>query len=277
MELGEIDDRLPSDEFEPEPASKRGPLFVAVALVLLIGIAAFLVWRRQAPVAPQQKTAAVADKVEAPASDGPAAAAIDVPPLDLSDPLVRELLGQLSKSPEIAAWLATNGLIRSFVTSVENVASGPTPARHLRSLAPTQTFSVEDRGRYTVIDRRSYQRYDGIADAVAGLDAAGLAKVYATLKPRLQEAYRELGHPDGNIDGAVETAIVRLLEVPVVESDVRLRPSGAVGYEFDDDRLEALSPAQKQLLRMGPRNVKQIQGQLRAVAKALQIPDARLP
>jgi hypothetical protein len=183
----------------------------------------------------------------------------------------------LSSRPEIAAWLATDGLVRNFAVSLENVASGPTPAKHLRPLAPQQAFRVVDRGRDTIVDPQSYERYDGIAAAVGSLDPNGLAKAYVVLKPRLQDAYKELGHPDANVDQAIETAIVRLLEVPVVERDVRLRPAGGVAYEYEDDRLEALSPAQKQLLRMGPRNVKQIQEKLRAVARALQIPDERLP
>ena len=41
--------------------------------------------------------------------------------------------------------------------------------------------------------------------------------------------------------------------------------------------LESLTNAQKQLLRMGPRNVKLIQAKLREVAVALGIPASRLP
>lgn len=277
MELGDPDQEpAPLLELEPERSSRGFWIFVVVALALLVGAASYLLWRRP-PTAVQQ--AAQAGKGAA--IPGPSTttdtAAIEVPPLDLTDPLVRQLIGQLSSRPEIAAWLATNGLLRNFAVSVENVASGPTPAKHLRPLAPAQAFRVVDRGRDTVVDPQSYQRYDGIASAVGAMDPDGLARAYSILKPRLQEAYKELGHPDGNIDAAVETAIVRLLEVPVVEGDVRLRPSGAVAYEYDDDRLEALSPAQKQLLRMGPRNVKQVQEKLRAIARALQIADSKLP
>ena len=39
-----------------------------------------------------------------------------------------------------------------------------------------------------------------------------------------------------------------------------------------DRRLEALSPAQRHLLRMGPRNVRMIQGELRTLAAALGVP-----
>jgi hypothetical protein len=278
MELGDPDQEpAPAIEPEPERAALGFWMFVVLGVALLVGTATYLMWRRPATTPADQK-ATVVDKGSGPsAATGPDAPAIEVPPLDLTDPLVRQLIGPLSSRPELAAWLATNGLIRNFVVSVENVANGPTPARHLRPLAPTQAFAVVERGRDIVIDPKTYQRYDAITGAIGGLDPNGLARAYSILKPRMQEAYKELGHPDGNIDGAIETAIVRLLEVPIVEGDVRLRPSGATAYEFEEDRLEALSPAQKQLLRMGPRNVRQVQEKLRAVARALQIPDDRLP
>jgi hypothetical protein len=44
-----------------------------------------------------------------------------------------------------------------------------------------------------------------------------------------------------------------------------------------DERLESLSPAQKQLFRMGPRNVKIIQAKLRDIALYLGIPQNKLP
>jgi hypothetical protein len=42
-----------------------------------------------------------------------------------------------------------------------------------------------------------------------------------------------------------------------------------VSYEFGDARLESLSGAQRQFLRMGPRNVRLIQDKLRELAPLL--------
>jgi hypothetical protein len=41
-------------------------------------------------------------------------------------------------------------------------------------------------------------------------------------------------------------------------------------YEFEDENLESLQPAQKQLLRMGPSNTKRIKSKLSEVARALR-------
>jgi hypothetical protein len=48
-----------------------------------------------------------------------------------------------------------------------------------------------------------------------------------------------------------------------------------VVYEYADPKLEALSPAQKALLRMGPRNVPRVQAKLRELAAALRSPAER--
>ncbi len=40
-------------------------------------------------------------------------------------------------------------------------------------------------------------------------------------------------------------------------------------YRYVDPKLEALSPAQKQLLRMGPENAQKIQAKLRELAGVL--------
>ena len=68
-----------------------------------------------------------------------------------------------------------------------------------------------------------------------------------------------------------------LLKTPVVADPIGVRPEGGTGYAFTDPALEALTPAQKQLLRTGSANVQKTQASLRAIALALGIPAERLP
>jgi hypothetical protein len=267
----------PPDQ-EPERGS-RTPLWIAAGLLIIAAaVAGVVFFTRPAPAPPREPAAQANAAAQTEALDplGPTVEPIDLPPLVLTDPLVREMLGKLSSSPTLAAWLATDGLIRAFVVSVENVADGASPAKHVRVLAPRSAFRTLTEDGVTTVDPRSYARYDGIANAAASMDPAGLARVYSILKPRLIEAYAELGHPAGDLDAAVERAIVQLLEAPVVEEPIVLRPR-VLSFRYDRQDLEALSPAQKQLLRMGPRNVRRVQDQLRAVARELGIPTTRLP
>jgi len=273
-------DPAPPAELEPERGS-RTSLWIALALLVLAALIVAGVWyvrsragARASRADAGQATLPIASEVREPL--GPAVEPIELPPLVLTDPLVRELLGKLSSSPTLAAWLATDGLIRALAVSVENMAEGTSPAKHLRVLAPRTPFKAVTEGRTITIDPHSYSRYDGVANAAASLDPAGLARVYSMLKPRLAEAYAELGHPQGELDTAVERAIVILLQTPVVSEPVTLR-SRVLSYKYEREDLEALTPAQKHLLRMGPRNQRIVQEQIRAVARELGIPPGRLP
>ena len=115
-----------------------------------------------------------------------------------------------------------------------------------------------------------------IANAIASVDPAGAARLYATLKPRIEEAHRELGSPDQSFDRTVERAIVALLDTPIPDGSVQLVPKG-IGYAFADKSVENLTGAQKLLLRTGPRNARIIKGKLRDIGVALGIPPGRLP
>jgi Protein of unknown function (DUF3014) len=258
------------------PTRPVGVWVVVVALIAAAGAAAYiaLVWRaRPAPPGPSARTTTATTP---PPSLGGTPESITVPPLDASDTLVRTLVQALSESPAVMAWLPTNGLIRNFTVVVANIADGATPALHLKVLRPPSPFRIVERDGNPYVDPRSYDRYAVIADAVASVDPAGAARLYATLKPRIEEAHRDLGSPDQSFDRTLERAIVTLLETPIVDGQVRLKLKG-IGYAYADERLESLTAAQKQLLRMGPRNVRIIEARLREIALALGIPPTQLP
>jgi len=242
-------------------------------LIAAAAIAAYIVFghRPSAPVPAAERAPAPKPAIRPLGGD---AASIALPPLDETDALVRELVKKISSHPRVAAWLATDGLIRSFTTAVTNVAEGKTPARQLPTLRPSSGFRVLERGGDLIIDPRSYERYDSLAAAAASMDADGSARLYATLKPRIEEAARELGVSP--FDRTFERTIVLLLSTPVVDGPIRVEPRG-IGYGFADPKLEALTGGQKQLLRMGPRNLRVVQTSLRAIALALGIPAERLP
>lgn len=266
------------DEPPPRAAPGRqvGLWIVAIVFIAATAIAVYIVFGRQtlvpATVAPER----VDPPLQLVQPLGGDATPMVLPPLDASDALVRELVKKLSSHPRVAVWLATDGLIRNFTVVVANVAEGKTPAGHLRVLRPSSSFRVVERSGDLDIDPRSFERYDGLAAAAASIDSDGGARLYATLKPRIEEAYRELGFPDTPFDRTLERAIVVLLGTPVLNGPVRVEPRG-IGYGFADPDLEALMPAQKQLLRFGTRNVRLVQASFRDIALALGIPAERLP
>lgn len=243
---------------------------IVVLAVALIGGGAWFLLRR--PAAPQPSPTPPPTTV---AAASPSPSPIDLPSLEGSDALVRQLAAGLSPHPLLAALLSGKELIRGFAAAVVNVAEGESPAPHLMALAPKAAFRSVRRGRRSVVDPASYARYDAIADGFASLDPAKCAGVYRTLEPLLEAAYRELGHPEGGFSKALARANAVLLAVPVVEGEVEVRlDSKGLVWEYSERRLESLTPPQKHLLRMGPRNVEKVQSKLRDLAAALERPPA---
>jgi hypothetical protein len=268
MELNDLKLDKWRTPIEPQRTGSRVRV-VIVSLIVIAAVAAagYYLLRRKLQPAPTDvrvHTEQTLPQTQAAKPVAEPGEKIDLPPLDQSDPIVRELVGRLSSHPAVVAWLTTDQLIRNFATVVLNVSNGRTPSPQLRKLKPREEFRVTA-GSAPAIDPRSYRRYDAYADAFAGLDAKGAATLYATLKPRIEDAYRELGYPEGDFDGTLERAVNELLRTPVVEGAVPL-VSRSVAYEFADPRLQSLSSAQRQLLRTGPRNVKLIQQKLREIA-----------
>lgn len=278
--MADLDDLQLDKAYDPPPPLSRLGGWRVVLVVGLVAAVGFLLWnlfwplKRSAPVKveTEQRVAQARPEDPKPVSGEQ----INLAPLGETDPIVRELVGRLSSHPKVAAWLATDQLLRNFTVVLVNIADGRSPAQQLRALRPVGQFVTTEEGEQAYIDPRSYRRYDSYADAIGALDARGTAEVYATLKPRIADAYRELGQPDADVDATLRKAIVHLLETPVVEGDVKLA-SKSVSYEFDDQKLQSLSSAQRQFLRMGPRNMRIIKAKLRELAPLLGIAPETLP
>lgn len=188
------------------------------------------------------------------------------PSVDESDAVVRDLVRQVSAHPRSSAWLVPDSLIRTFVAAVVDAADGRTPVDRLPLLRLSSPFQIVARGTNLYINTRSYERYNALADAAASIDPDGSARLYTMLKPRIEDAYRDLGFADTPFDRMLEGAIVMVLATPVLDAPVRVEPRRR-GYGFGVSELEALAAAQRQLLRAGPRNVRIIQSSIRRIAR----------
>jgi hypothetical protein len=263
-------DVVAQDGFEPSERSKW--LVLLLLFAIGAGVIGYVVLRRARAMVPQIATAPA---VSAPAPSvaprtGPLVEAekIPLPPLPETDALMRQLVVKLSSHPRVLAWLATNGLIENFAVATLNLSEGKTPVAHWPTLAPKARFSVLQSPRGTVLDTKSYRRYDDYAAAISGLDPAGTARLYLTVKPRIIDAYRALGYPEGDFDPVLERAIGVLLATRPLAGDLALREK-VITYEFVDPDIESLPAAAKQLLRMGPDNMRIVQTKLRDIAVQL--------
>ena len=146
--MGELRDYdLGSTSAPPPPPTGPNWAYVVVAILVLVlvGLGIFSWYSRRPRHAQQTATPPVQQPAERPRAPlGGPGENIEVPPLGETDPLVRLLVGRLSTHPAVAAWLASDGLIRNATVTVQNVAAGQTPSRHLRRMGPQGSFSVRE-------------------------------------------------------------------------------------------------------------------------------------
>lgn len=196
--------------------------------------------------------------------------------LSTSDVAVRQLVATLSQNPKLVAWLAHEDLVRRFVASVYNIAHGKSPRSHLAFLRPQAPFRVEKEGGRLVTDPRSYRRYDLAAEVFSSIDTQSAVQVLRELKPLTDEAFSEIARPGETFQQTLYDAIAQLLRTPEVPPNAPLEEK-VVTYRYVDPELEALSDAQRQLLRMGPDNVRKVKDKLRELALALGMPATQIP
>lgn len=268
-----LEEESPTQDGAPPLPAPRGRLFPAVLVgfaLLAVSALALLFLTLRRPAAPALSTTSPAPtpapRATPPASEPPRPAPL--PGLDESDDYVRRAAASLSVHPELARWLAQTSLVRTATAVVVNVADGESPRPHLAFLAPPRRFSVVRRKGRTLADPAAFAGYDRVGDAVASLDASLAAAAYSLLEPLFDAACRELGHPEGGSRAVLARAIAALLETPLPGPDAELVPHGP-GFRYADAALERLTPAQKQFLRIGPRNARLVQGKLRELQAAL--------
>ena len=254
----------------PPPQRHTSPTrwVVIGAVVVVVGSALALWWMSRSPL----QTATLAPTAASDTSIGasrPKRQPIELPDLDTSDTWLREVVSALSNHPLLARLLATQGLIRNAVLSVEQIGEGRTPADPLSVLRPSSRLTIlgTDSGR---IDPKSYARWDGATASLTSINPADAAQVYVNIKPLLDQAYRDLGHPNGDFDESVVRALRVLAATPEIATDPELlrRPSY---FEHADPALRALLPVQKQLLLTGPANRQKVLSWLKRLAAALEL------
>lgn len=251
-------------------SSNDGPPLMPIAIgaaviVALLGAGAWWLWRQPPPT----NTTPVAVT----GTDAPISAPlppVPLPPLDAMDAFLRPLLNALSNRPELARWLATDDLVRQLAAAIDQASQGDNPSSGFKELAPRSGMAVTRRNNRRILDPASYRRYDGLVLTVTSIDASAVARIYKTIRPRLNEAYQNMGHPGGDVDAAVQQALDLLLNTPVVKGPVMLVEGSGARWAYEDQDLEELTPTQKQLVRMGPAHTDAMLVWLRALQAGIE-------
>jgi hypothetical protein len=189
-----------------------------------------------------------------------------LPPLEESDPQVQESLSSVF-GRAIEPYLVNKSIVRNIVVTVDNLPRKKT-AVNLWPVKPLSgELAVSGTGDVTLSDA-NFARYAPLVKIFQGADAKQLATLYKRYYPLFQEAYVNLGYPEGYFNDRLIEVIDHLLATPDVAGPIRLtQPS--VHYQYADPSLEERSAGQKTLIRMGPQNAAAIKAKLREIRKEI--------
>ncbi len=190
-----------------------------------------------------------------------------LPSLKESDEFIYDKLTELS--PELAKLLKTDRQIPKIILIINDFSQGQRLHKHMRWLNLDEPFIAKEDPQGLYLPSKSYQRYNAFAEAIDSINVHDFLALYQKIRPLCQEVFAQFGYPDNyRLEDLIKKAGAEILSAPVVETRIALvKPS--VLYQFADKDLEALSPVQKQMLRMGPQNTRIIQNKLRLLIEAL--------
>lgn len=221
------------------------------------------------PDIPQREEAAT---VIEPETAGTTAKAEPAKPKPLTpqdgDALLRSQLAAAGARAVLNKMLSSQQPLEVSAALIDGLGHGVILRKFVSASPPSQAFSVVTEDDATYMDSTGYLRYDDFAAAVAALDSGVLVNMFHTLRPLYEQVYGYLGLDPGDFDNAVIRTLDLILATPEIGEPIALKPKSG-RYIYADPSLESLPDLQKQLLRMGPDNVRRIKQQAQSVRAGL--------
>ncbi|WP_405599718.1 MULTISPECIES: DUF3014 domain-containing protein [unclassified Pseudoalteromonas] len=190
-----------------------------------------------------------------------------LPALNESDTVVVTKIDEYFSDP-VMSLMVTDDVIRRGVVFIDNIAQGKVAKKHAPVIKPEESFSVTE-GDILTIDPNSYERYTPYVKVFTSMSAAQAVRLYEEYKPLINSAYTEIGYGDDEFNQTLTDAINLLLDTPEPQGDLPLLRN-SVTYQYAFSEWEQLPAAQKQLLRMGPENMKKVKAALRNIKAQLE-------
>jgi hypothetical protein len=257
---------LPSDK----------PIIWAAAAVVVAGAIALFLYAHRGNLesaasgsAPQEQIAravppppvASAPVIEHPVPDS-SAAQVSTPSLDQSDQPFHDALTALPGAQAVEKLLVPENIIRNIVVTVDNLSKKKVALDKRPIKATSGQFMTRSNGDQLTISPDNYARYRPFMDVVKTVDTEKAVALYYHFYPLFQSAFDDLGYQDAYFNDHLIALIDHLLSTPDVTGPIALTQPNVM-YLYADPALEALSPGQKTLIRMGPTNEALIKARLR--------------
>lgn len=188
--------------------------------------------------------------------------------LDISDQAIKQALITTLQLPLLSTLVVNESIIANMVASVVNTANGKLPENVTVLNAPKQKFSVFTQGDNQFITPESFTRYNVYAQTFSDIEVESLLRLLNDYNTEIITQFEQITPPNSDFNDTLAIAINELLDTPTVSLPIAVE-SDSVMYRFVNPQLESLSPAQKQLVRMGPDNMRIVKRKLRELRDAL--------
>jgi hypothetical protein len=252
-------------------------VYWAIPAVVAVGIGAALYYgraHRQAEQQAQQVPAVTQPQTPPPSAKPPIQNPLPetpspqpLPELANSDPTTQEALGGVF-GRALDPFLVPKNIIRHTVVTIDNLPRKKTAVQMWPVKPLGGELTTSGNGEEATLAAANYARYEQLIKIVQNTDTAQLAAMYQQYYPLFQQAYVDLGYPEGYFNDRLVEVIDHLLATPDVTGPVLLRrPS--VNYEFVDPELENRSAGQKMMIRIGSQNAAIVKVKLRELRKAI--------
>lgn len=186
------------------------------------------------------------------------------PPLNESDPAVKEALGALWSAETLEQFFHLQDFIRRVVATIDNLPRNKVALRLMPVKQAAGKFLTTGKDESLAVSPDNAARYAPQVQMAEAVDTGKLVALYIHFYPLFQQAYQGLGYPKGYFNDRLVEVIDHLLEAPEVHAPVTLvQPK--VFYQFADPDLEAHSAGQKILMRIGNQNAARLKVKLRAI------------
>ena len=262
--------------------SAQGKIIGAIIVIVIVGLAAWWYFTRFPGVdfsrrGPEPSGPAKASTAPAPiehpiseAQTGPAPATTSpLPPLDNSDSAVAQALADIPGADGLTSLLLARGLIPHIVATVDALPRRSIGVSILPLRTPKGTFAVDTSSGQPMLDRKDFARYDPYMKIADAVDSRTLVTWYVHWYPLFQQAYRELGYPQGYFNDRLIAAIDDMLAAPNAQPPVALTLTADGHYVFADPTWESLSVGQKLMIRIGPEHERTLKAKLRSIRALL--------
>ena len=266
----------------PPPRRERRsvtPLQISIAVAVVVGAAAsaYFFWPREAP--PPAPTG----RMDLPAAPAPKVAQAPRHPME-SEPAEQPLPALRESDGPVAAALSlligldafgkmflTDNLVGNIVATIDSLPH-EVVSRRVNPLRPVPGLpATAGKDADLALAPANAARYAPHMRLVEGVGTAKLVAFYRRHYPLFQQAYLELGYPNGYLNDRLVEVIDHLLATPEPAGPVRLTQPKVL-YEFADPALEELSSGQKMMLRIGKENRERVKVKLREIRAGVTAP-----